>query len=112
MRLPDKKGLAVAAAAIGAAVATELNKPPAERTWHGTIAGVVPYDLRRPTPETVREKLWNPAGNFWSPSVFGVGWSPNFGRLAAQVGLLGPQESKPSITAAPAPESPDQNDDA
>ena len=103
MRLPDKKGLAVAAAALGAAIATELNKPAAERTWHGTIAGVVPYDLRRPTPETVREKLWNPAGNFWSPSVFGVGWSPNLGRLAAQAGLLGSRDSTPSI--APTQES-------
>ena len=106
MRLPDKKGLAVAAAAVGAAVATELKKPAAERTWHGTIAGVVPYDLRRPTPETVREKLWNPAGNFWSPSVFGVGWSLNLGRLAAQTGLLGSHDSKPAI--APTQESPAQ----
>jgi hypothetical protein len=89
MRSKDVRGIAIAAAAIGAAIATELNKPAEERTWHGTIAGVVPYDFRRPTPERVREKLWNPAGNFWSPSVFGVGWAPNLGRLAAQTGLLG-----------------------
>jgi hypothetical protein len=108
MRLPDKKGLAVAAAAVGAAIATELKKPAAERTWNGTIAGVVPYDLRRPTAESVRGKLWNPTGNFWSPSVFGVGWSPNLGRLAAQVGLLGPQDSKPAIAATQ--ESVDDSD--
>ena len=97
MRSQDKKGLALAVAAVGAAIATELKKPAAERTWHGTIAGVVPYDLRRPTQESVREKLWNPEGDFWSPSIFGVGWTPNLGRLAAQTGLLGPQRPKPAI---------------
>jgi hypothetical protein len=94
MRSQDKKGLALAVAAVGAAIATELKKPADERTWHGTIAGVVPYDLRRPTPESVREKLWNPEGGFWSPSIFGVGWTPNLGRLAAQTGLLGSRSPK------------------
>jgi hypothetical protein len=92
----DKKGLALAAAALGAAIATELKKPAEERTWNGTIAGVVPYDFRVPTADSVREKLWNPAGNFWSPSVFGFGWSPNLGRLAAQTGLLG-EETRQAI---------------
>jgi hypothetical protein len=92
----DKKGLVLAAAALGAAIATELKKPAEERTWNGTIAGVVPYDFRVPTADSVREKLWNPAGSFWSPSVFGVGWSPNLGRLAAQTGLLG-EETRQAI---------------
>ena len=82
MRLPDKKGLVIGLAAVGAAIATELKKPAEERTWHGKIGGVVPYDFRRPTVDEVREKVWNPTGNFWSPSVFGVGWTPNLGRLA------------------------------
>jgi hypothetical protein len=102
MRPQDKKGLAVAVAALGAAIATELKKPAEERTWHGTIAGVVPYDLRVPTQESVRQKLWNPAGNFWSPQVFGVGWSPNFGRLAAQLGLLGPEAAQATRPPDPA----------
>ena len=33
---------------IAWAVATELRKPAAERTWHGKLAERVPYDLRRP----------------------------------------------------------------
>jgi hypothetical protein len=103
MRLPDKKGLVIGLAAVGAAIATELKKPVEERTWHGTIGGVVPYDFRRPTADGVREKVWNPAGNFWSPSVFGVGWTPNLGRLAAQTGLLGQVQTPPEI-APPADE--------
>jgi hypothetical protein len=101
MRSKDVRGIAIAVAAVGAAIATELKKPAEDRTWHGTIAGVVPYDFRRPTPDTVREKLWNPGGNFWSPSVFGVGWAPNLGRLAAQTGLLGAAEQS-ALPASPA----------
>jgi hypothetical protein len=111
MGLFNKRGLLVGAAAVGAAIASELKKPVEERTWHGKIAGVVPYDLRRPTADSVREKVWNPSGGFWSPSVFGVGWTPNLGRLAAQTGLLGQDQA----AAAAAPELPavtDSDEDA
>jgi hypothetical protein len=106
MRPSDKKGLVIGLAAIGAAIATELSKPAEERTWHGTIVGVVPYDFRRPTADSVRQKLWNPTGNFWSPSVFGVGWTPNLGRLAAQTGLLGPAETPAAASPTPAEVAP------
>ena len=106
MRLPDKKGLVIGLAAVGAAIATELKKPAEERTWHGKIGGVVPYDFRRPTADEVREKVWNPNGNFWSPSVFGVGWTPNLGRLAAQTGLLGQDQARATPEIAP----PDEDD--
>jgi hypothetical protein len=103
------KGIAVGLAAIGAAIATELQKPAEERTWHGEIAGFIPYDLRRPTVESAREKLWNPDGNFWSPQVFGVGWTPNLGRLAAQFGLLGPSaQPEPPALAEPDKPAPDK----
>ena len=39
---------------FGALVVRELRKPADERTWHGEIAGVVPYDLRPPTLGRVR----------------------------------------------------------
>ncbi len=42
-------GLGIGLILIGAAVATELFKPAEERTWEGRIAGLLPYDLRRPT---------------------------------------------------------------
>ncbi len=83
-----KTGILFGVAAVGAAIASELNKPAEERTWHGKIAGVVPYDLRRPTVESVKEKVWNPDGGFLSPSLFGVGWIPNLGRIAAETGLV------------------------
>ena len=67
---------------IGAAVAAELRKPAAERTWHGRLGGMVPYDLRRPTVSRVRSRVWNPDDHhIIVPTAFGVGWTVNFGRL-------------------------------
>jgi hypothetical protein len=56
----------------------ELKKPDAERTWHGKVAGVVPYDFRLPTFERLREAYWNPESDqIFSEHVFGVGWAVN-----------------------------------
>jgi len=75
-------GLVLGLILIGAAVATELRKPAEERTWEGRIAGRVPYDLRPPTLARGRERLWNPADRrVFVPTVFGVGWTVNFGGL-------------------------------
>ena len=75
-------GLGLGVALVGAAVATELRKPAEERTWHGKLAHWVPYDLRPPTLARVHERLWNPADrHVLVPTVFGVGWTVNFGRL-------------------------------
>lgn len=77
-------GLGVGVTLIGAAVATELRKPTDERTWEGRIAGLVPYDLRPPTLARVHERLWNPTDHrILVPTVFGVGWTVNLGRLLA-----------------------------
>jgi hypothetical protein len=71
-------------AAVGlvvAAVATELAKPEADRTWHGRVGGLVPYDFRPPTWERIREAYWNPASDrLFSDRVFGVGWAINLHR--------------------------------
>ncbi|QCB93091.1 hypothetical protein [Cellulomonas shaoxiangyii] len=73
-------GLAVAA------VVKELRTPADRRQWHGTVAGVVPYDFRIPTPARVRARLWDPdAAHVIGPHVFGVGWSVNAGRVVALV---------------------------
>jgi hypothetical protein len=70
-------------AIIGAvAIAQELRKPPYLRTWHGTVASLIPYDFRWPTVERIRNTYWNPEGPLISGKVFGVGWAPNFGWLA------------------------------
>ena len=72
-------GLAVAA------VVQELRLPPDERTWHGTVAGFVPYEFRMPTVERIKERVWDPEGGLISPHVFGVGWTLNLGRAVALV---------------------------
>ena len=67
----------------GAALIQELRKPSDQRTWHGVVAGFVPYDFRMPTVDRVRERLWDPEAAVVQPQVFGVGWTLNFGRLLA-----------------------------
>lgn len=66
---------------VVAAVATELSKPAEERTWHGKVLDVVPYDFRPPTLQRFREAYWNPdSDSLFSDRVFGVGWAVNFHR--------------------------------
>ena len=74
--------MAGTAGLVGWAVAQELRKPPAEREWHGRLAGVVPYDLRRPTVARVRERIWAPEDpRVLMPRAIGIGWDVNLGRL-------------------------------
>lgn len=66
---------------VVAAVATELSKPPEERTWHGRVLDIVPYDFRPPTWQKFREAYWNPESDrLFSDRVFGVGWAVNLYR--------------------------------
>jgi hypothetical protein len=75
-------GPAIGVALLGTALISELRKPAGERTWEGRIARKIPYDLRRPTLARIRQRLWNPADRrILVPTVFGVGWTVNLGRL-------------------------------
>jgi hypothetical protein len=66
---------------VVAAVATELTKPPQDRTWQGKVIGVVPYDFRPPTWQRIRDAYWNPESeSLFSDRVFGVGWAVNLYR--------------------------------
>src|SRR5579864_7496965 len=66
---------------VVAAVATELSKPEAERTWEGRVFGLVPYDFRPPTWQRIRDAYWNPSSDsLFSDRVFGVGWAVNLHR--------------------------------
>jgi len=68
----------VAFGLFAAAIATELSKPEAERTWQGKVFGVVPYDFRPPTWQRIRDAYWNPESDvLFSDRVFGVGWAVN-----------------------------------
>ena len=67
----------------------ELHKPDAERTWHGKVAGVIPYDFRLPTLERIREAYWDPESDaVFSDRVFGVGWAVNIPVAARKLAAL------------------------
>jgi hypothetical protein len=56
----------------------ELKKPAEERTWHGKVAGVVPYDFRIPDLQRLKEAYWAPESDvLFTEKVLGVGWSVN-----------------------------------
>jgi hypothetical protein len=89
MRRRRATGIAIGAALVGMAIGTELAKPPEERTWQGRIAGTIPYDLRFPTLERFRARLWNPDDeHIVQPHPFGVGWTLNVGRMARVAGIV------------------------
>ncbi|HEY8807919.1 MAG TPA: hypothetical protein VIN70_10095 [Candidatus Limnocylindria bacterium] len=60
------------------AIYQELKKPAEERTWHGKVAGVVPYDFRIPDLQRLKEAYWAPESDVvFTEKVLGVGWSVN-----------------------------------
>jgi hypothetical protein len=59
------------------AIVKELRTPSSQRTWHGTVAGFVPYDFRLPTIQRLRDTYWNPGGPLVTGQAFGVGWAVN-----------------------------------
>ncbi len=68
------------------AIIQELRKPQDERTWHGKVVDLVPYDFRMPTIGRVRSTYWDPEGPIFPGKVFGVGWALNFGVLTRMLG--------------------------
>lgn len=72
--------------ALVAALYQELRKPPEERTWHGRVAGAIPYDFRVPTIDKVREAYWAPESDrVFSDKVIGVGWAVNIPTAARKI---------------------------
>ncbi|MBV9168904.1 MAG: hypothetical protein JOZ81_02320 [Chloroflexi bacterium] len=79
---------------LGLAIVQELRLPPEQRTWHGTLFGRVPYDLRPPTPDRFLRTFWNPDQDaVLVPTAFGVGWGVN---VAALLRVLGSGETETS----------------
>ncbi len=61
-----------------AALRDQLRLPAEERTWHGKIAGKIPYDFRFPTLERLRAAFWNKnTPEVLVPQAFGIGWTVN-----------------------------------
>ena len=97
----------VALGLTAAAIAQEMSKPEAERNWHGSVLGIVPYDFRPPTWERIRRAYWNKNDpRLFTERVFGVGWAINlyrasvlleqgFGILMGSTALPTPERSSP-----------------
>ena len=79
-------------ALLAMAVFQELQRPPERRSWHGTVLGFIPYDLRFPSLERFSSRLWNPADpRLFTEHPFGVGWVVNIPTALAIVReLAGP----------------------
>jgi len=78
----------LAFAVFVAAIVEQLRLPAEERTWEGRVGGLVPYDFRMPTLDRARSRWWNPEDDrVFVPTVFGVGWTIKFARLARFLGL-------------------------
>ena len=72
--------------ALVGAIYQELRKPPEARTWHGKVAGTIPYDFRVPTIERLREAYWDPSSErIFSEKVLGVGWAVNIPTAARRI---------------------------
>jgi hypothetical protein len=60
------------------ALREQLRLPAEERTWHGRIAGRIPYDFRLPTAQRIRATFWNKqTAELLVPQAFGIGWAIN-----------------------------------
>lgn len=67
---------------VGGAVAQQMRLPRAQRTWHGHVFGVVPYDFRLPSLGQLRASVWDPSNpRLFTDKVLGVGWNINLARL-------------------------------
>jgi len=74
------------------AIYQELKKPAEERTWHGKVAGVVPYDFRLPDLGRVKAAYWAPESDvLFTEQVVGVGWSVNLPVAMRKLSLIATQ---------------------
>ena len=59
------------------------------RRSHGRFLRV-PFEFRVPTPQRIRQRLWNPdEESVVTPQAFGVGWTLNLYQVARRLGLIG-----------------------
>ncbi|MFI5266284.1 MAG: DUF5808 domain-containing protein [Chloroflexota bacterium] len=77
------------------AVLQELMRPPQFRTWHGRVAGLIPYDFRKPTLRRIANAVWAPDNpRLFTDTALGVGWSLNLAQLPHV--LMGAKRSTPT----------------
>ncbi|MDO5535285.1 MAG: DUF1648 domain-containing protein [Propionibacteriaceae bacterium] len=64
----------------------ERRNDPRVGRWFG-----IPFDVRPPTADRLREALWDPADpRLLRPRAFGAGWDLNLGAAAVKAGLIEP----------------------
>jgi len=64
------------------AVLQEVMRPRQFRTWHGRVAGLIPYDFRKPTLRRIFNAVWAPDNqSLFTDTALGVGWSLNLAQL-------------------------------
>jgi hypothetical protein len=82
-----------------AAISKELEQPPEQRTWKGTVAGV-PYNFRLNQWGDIAREYWNPESDqIVTPHALGMGWGVNFAAVSQRV-----QQLIESRDGQPAPE--------
>ena len=79
------------------------------RQSHGRFLRV-PFEFRVPTPQRIRQRLWNPEDeSIVTPQAFGVGWTLNLYQVARRLGLIGkgiPETGQAATTDEPEPDAP------
>ncbi len=81
------------------------------RQSHGRFLRV-PFEFRVPTPQRIRQRLWNPdEESVVTPQAFGVGWTLNLYQVARRLGLIGkgiPETGQAETTDEPQLDAPSE----
>lgn len=76
-------------AAVGGALYQEMRKSPADRTWHGKLIGLIPYDFRLPSLQRIRDSYWNTGSDrIFTDRPVGVGWAVNIPAVLKRLGVM------------------------
>ena len=85
--------------AVAGAIYRELRLPSKERTWHGRLLGIIPYDFRLPTPRRLRDSYFNTdTDRIFSPEPIGVGWAVNLAAVLKRLGVLSAPAGRAATT--------------
>jgi hypothetical protein len=86
-----------------AAIGEELKRPPEQREWKGTVAGV-PYNFRPAEWSAIAKEYWDPTSDrIMTPHVIGLGWGVNMAAILARLRALAATRAATSADE-PAPE--------
>jgi len=85
-----KRNVKINLAALGLLILVAVTKN--KKT--GIFLGI-PYDLRPPTYDRIKQRYWNPDDpHLFTPRIFGWGWAINLYALVKRLGWLHQRDSK------------------